>query len=260
MKHNKIRKLLLTVSVTALAIIFGLLFTGCLATEFPELTSAAEGSPNVIQNTISVTGEGQVKVLPDEGFVDIAVIVEKPTTQEAVDENSRITQAVIDAVEKIDAENLKLETISYDLSPLYDYSQENQPPKIYAYRATTITKASTTDLTKIGEIIATATGAGASSISSIGFDLSDFAKSDAKNNAIAEATKDAESKAKAIADAMGLRIEKVLFISEGMTSFPGPVYAATAEMKAEDQVMAPTIFPQEIEVNSSISVTYYFEK
>jgi hypothetical protein len=260
MNNSKLKKLVFAGVSAVLAIASGLMFSGCLATELPELTTMEQSGTNVIQNTISVTGEGRVKVLPDEGFIDLAVIVEKPTTQEAVDVNSKITQDVVSAVEKIDAENLKIQTISYDLSPLYDYSQENQPPKIYAYRATTVIEARTTDLEKIGEIISTATEAGASSISSIGFDLSEFAKQDAKNNALTQATRDAESKAQAIADAMILKIDKIIFISEGATSFPGPVYASSGEMKAEDQVMSPIIYPQEIEVSSSVNITYYFSK
>jgi uncharacterized protein YggE len=201
-----------------------------------------------------------IKVLPDEGFIDVAVTVEKLTTQEAVDENSKISLKVTQAIETTNAENLKIQTTSYDLSPLYDYSQENQPPKIYAYRTTTVIEARTTDLKKIGEIIAKATEAGASSISSIGFDLTKETKSLSKNSALAEATKDAQGKAKAIADSMGLTIDKVLYISEGSTAFQGPIMASAESKGAADQVMAPVIFPREMEITSSVNVVYYFSK
>jgi len=259
---NKITKVLPGLAAAVLLLAVSLLLSGCLATDFPKITSSAdtnESNGNIVQNTISVTGEGSIKVLPDEGFIDVAVTVEKSTTQEAVDENSKISLQVTQAIEKINAENLKIQTTSYDLSPLYDYSQENQPPKIYAYRATTVIEARTTDLKKIGEIIARSTEAGASSISSIGFDLTKETKSQSKNSALAEATKDAQSKAKAIADSMSLTLDKVLYISEGSTAFPGPIMAS-AETKSADQVSAPVIFPQEMEVTSSVNVVYYFSK
>ena len=250
-----------TAAVLLLAV--SLPLSGCLETDFPKIANggaATETSGNAIQNTISVTGEGIVKVLPNEGFIDVAVIVEKLTTQEAVDENSKISLKVTQAIEKTMSENLKIQTISYDLSPLYDYSQENQPPKIYAYRATTVIEARTTDLKKIGEIIAKSTEAGASSISSIGFDLTKETKSLSKNSALAEATKDAQGKAKAIADSMGLTIDKILYISEGSTAFPGPIMASAESKAAADQVMAPVIFPREMEITSSVNVVYYFSK
>jgi uncharacterized protein len=260
---NKITKIFRGFAAIVLLLGASLLFSGCLATDLPKITSSAsinESSGNIVQNTISVTGEGSIKVLPDEGFIDIAVTVEKLTTQEAVDENSKISLKVTQAIEKTSAENLKIQTISYDLSPLYDYSQENQPPKIYAYRATTVIEARTTDLKKIGEIIAKSTEAGASSISSIGFDLTKATKSLSKNSALAEATKDAQGKAKAIADSMGLKIDRILYISEGSTAFQGPIMASAETKMAADQVMAPVVFPQEMEVSSSVNVVYYFSK
>ena len=260
---NKITQVL--IGSTAAVLLFGvsILFSGCLATDFPKITSSAdtiESSGNAVQNTISVTGEGSIKVLPDEGFIDIAVTVEKLTTQEAVDENSRISLKVTQAIETTGAENLKIQTTSYDLSPMYDYSQENQPPKIYAYRTTTVIEARTTDLKKIGEIISKSTEAGASSISSIGFDLTKETKSLTKNSSLAEATKDAQSKAKAIADSMGLTIDRVLYISEGSTAFQGPIMASAETKMAADKVMAPVIFPQEMEVTSTVNIVYYFSK
>ncbi len=260
MDKIKIFKTLILIIVCMFVFLAAVLLAGCLASDLPILTETPESTGNAVQNTISVTGEGNVKVVPDEGFIDVAVMVEKTSTQEAVDENSRISKQVTDAIEKIDASNLKLQTVSYDLSPLYDYSQENQPPKIYAYRATTIIEARTTDLNKIGQIISTATEAGATSISSIGFDLTELTKISAKNDALAKAARDAENKADAIAGAMGLKIEKVLFISEGSTSYPGPVLASASEKKGADMVMSPVVFPQEMEISSSVSVTYYFSK
>jgi uncharacterized protein YggE len=260
---NKITQVFTGFTAAVLLLGVSILLSGCLAADLPGITSSAatnESGGNAVQNTISVTGEGSIKVLPDEGFIDIAVTVEKLTTQEAVDENSKISLKVTQAIETTNAENLKIQTTSYDLSPMYDYSQENQPPKIYAYRTTTVIEARTTDLKKIGEIIAKSTEAGASSISSIGFDLTKETKSLSKNSALAEATKDAQGKAKAIADSMGLTIDKVLYISEGSTAFQGPIMASAETKMAADQVMAPVIFPQEMEITSSVNVVYYFSK
>jgi len=52
----------------------------------------------------------------------------------AVTTNSTISNQVIAAIQKINAENLKIQAAGYDLPPLYDYSQKNQPPKIHAYK------------------------------------------------------------------------------------------------------------------------------
>ena len=237
-------------------------FSGCLSSDIPEITLAAEtGEAKILQNTISVSGTGTVKVLPDEAFIDISVITERASTQEAVDENSTISQNVINVVKQINAQNQKIQTIYYELSPLYDYSKNNQTPELYAYRVTSTIEVRTTDLKKVGEIISKATEAGASSISSLGFDLTQGTRKTAKNNALASATVDANDKALAIATSMGLKIDSILYISEEGTVFPGPLMAPAGlgELRAEE-VAAPSILPQEIEVTSTINIVYQFSK
>ena len=262
--NNKsiILKKILKLSSAALIFLLPVFFlSGCLAPEMPEITFTDSGSAKTVQNTITVSGRASVKMLPDEAFINISAITEKPTSQEAVDQNSKLSKAIIDAVNKTGAQNLTVQTTGYDLSPLYDYSKESAPPEIYAYRVTSTIKAKTTELEKIGEIIAAATEAGASSISSIGFDLTDATKRSAKSDALAAATTDANDKAIAIANAMGLKIDSVLYIIEDEVYFGGPFMAPAGlgEARVED-IAAPVILPQEIEVNASITVTYQFMK
>ncbi len=262
-RYKTNRRILLLVSLFAIAVLSFFTFTGCLGTEIPDITLAAEetGEVQVAQNTISVIGTGEVKVLPDEVFINVSVVTERPTTQEAVDENSVITNNLISVIENIDAENLTIQTVGYELQPLYDYTLEDEPPTIYAYRVSTTVEVKTTDIDKIGEIITKATESGATRISSIGFDLSDETKSQTQKEALAEATRDASDKALTIAQSLGLRIERVVYISETEVFFPGPLMASLAfgEMRAEE-VTAPVIMPQEIEVTATLNIIYLFNE
>jgi uncharacterized protein YggE len=257
-------KNLLTKIIVLLAVLFILIpLIGCLGGGIPEITLTTESANEKdIQNTISVSGSGSIKTVPDQVMVDISIVTEKPTTQEAVDENSKISDQVISAIEKINAEGLTIETIGFDLSPLYDYSNQNKPPKIYAYRVTSTIEVKTSDLKKIGEIIAKATESGATDISSIGFDLTENTKKKAKNDALAKAAKDANDKATAIAESLGLKIDKVSYISEGETTYPSPIVRAygAGESKAAAEVTPPEIIPREIEVTASVTVVFIFAK
>ncbi len=259
---NKIKKISLFFIVSLILIFTAVTLSGCLDGEIAPYNTGEEGLTTNMQNTISVTGSGTVKVVPDEVFIDISVVTERPTTQGAVDENSQVSAEIISAIENLNIENLTIETTGFNLNPLYDYSQENRPPRIYAYQVTSTLEVTTTDLEKIGEIIATATESGANDISSIGFDLTDESKKTAINDALAEASKDADDKANAIANSTGLIIGKILYISENETSYPGPLFSIskTAEEGAGmDGVTPPTILPQEIEITASINIVYLFE-
>ena len=259
---SKNRKIQFTVSVSTLLIsiiVFSIILTGCLDSAIPEITTEVEEFAKLTKNTITVTGSGSIKILPDEVSVNISVQTEKPTTQEAVNENSTISEEIISKIEEMDAKNLKIESISYELYPVYDYSSKDKPPKIYAYRVINTINIRTTVLEKIGEIIATATEAGATDISSIGFDITEETRVNAKNDALVKATADASKKASAIANAMGLIIDSVLYITEGEVYIPVMEQFGLGEMKAEE-VAAPQILPREIEISASVTIVYLFTK
>ncbi len=259
---NKIKKIFLFFIVTLILTLTATILWGCLEGGTAPYSTGGENLTGNIENTISVTGSGTVKVIPDEVLIDISVITEKPTTQDAVNENSQISQEIISAIEELNAENLTIETISFNLNPLYDYSQENKPPKIYAYQVTSTVEVRTTDLEKIGEIIATATQSGANNISSIGFDLTDESKKAAINDALTKASEDADNKALAIANSVGLLIDKVLYISESGTSYPGPVYSTSRVSAVPEEaagITPPSILPQEIEITANINIVYLFK-
>ena len=132
----------------AILIFLPFIITGCFGTGIPAITMPDETTGQVFKNTISVNGNGIVKVLPDEVVVDVSVVTEKPTTEEAVNENTSIFNKVKRSIEKINAANLKIETTNFNLSPLYNYSIQNKPPKIYAYQVTSTIEVRTTALEK----------------------------------------------------------------------------------------------------------------
>ncbi len=127
---------------------------------------------------------------------------------------------------------------------------------IYSYRATTVLEISTTEISKIGEIIAGSIGAGANNISSLRFDLSDSKKKEAKIAALQEATQDGRDKAYAIAGSLDVQIDKIYYISETETFFPPPVYALEAQV--ERDIASPVISPQEVEVTANIQIAFTF--
>ena len=259
---NNIIKIIAMMSAALLILIP---LTGCIGSGIPGITptTESEGASQVLQNTISVSGAGDIKIIPDQVLADIGVVTEKPTTQDAVNTNSTISNQVIAEIQKINAANMTIQTVGYNLTPLYDYSNQNnqnQPPKLYAYQVASTIRVKTTEIEKIGEIIATATQAGATNISSVGFDLTDSKRKKATNDALAMATKDATDKANAIAQSMGLKIDKISYITENGVSLPGPIVFMQAEAVKSADVTPPTVLPTEIEVMANITAVFIFTK
>lgn len=256
------KKLNLVLFSSFLIFIVFILFTGCLTGETPPYYNIQDESTNKIDNIITVTGKGSYKVIPDIVLANITIFHEEDTSQEAVDKNSITTEKVMSALEAIEAKDLKIQTISFNLDPLYNYRGKNKPPEIYAYRATTILEVSTTEIPIIGEIIAEAIETGANDISSLRFDLSKEKEKEAKRYALEEATRDGENKAYAIANSLDVEIDNVYYIEEIETYFPGPIYArefAAEEAMGLEEVTPPPITPREIEVTANIQIAFTFK-
>lgn len=223
---------------------------------------AASVKQGTVIKTIAVSSEAVLKVSPNMIDIIIAVRTEKPTGSESVNENTLTVKGVMTALSGLGISDLKIQTQGFNLSPLYNYT-ENMPPSIYAYLTVSTLKITTTVLEKTGDIITTAIEAGANEISSINYDLSDELKKETKTRALFAAMKDADIKAEALAEAIAADIVEVLSVNEKGTSFSNPVFRAEkAEMLAMAQspdMTSPEMLPQEIEVKSEIEVAYIFK-
>ncbi|MDD3520201.1 MAG: SIMPL domain-containing protein [Actinomycetota bacterium] len=212
------------------------------------------------QKTIVVSSESVLKTVPNLVNIIVAVITEKPSSAESVNENTIAAQGVISAISNLGISDIKIETQGFNLNPLYNYV-ENMPPSIYAYRTVSSLKITTESLEKIGDIIAIAIESGANEISSINYDLSESLKKETKSRALSIAVKDADLKAEAIAEAMAADIVEIFSVNEKGTSFTNPVYYMKKEGYGEAMaadVASPEILPQEIEVRSEVEVVYIF--
>ena len=258
-KFNFIKILLVCLSV-----IIGIIFlTGCLEDAIPEYLVTKESEPEELQNTISVSGTGSISVVPDVVLVNISVVTQEATSEEAVNKNSEITKNVISAIEETRVLDLEVKTVSFNLSPLYEYFEEGEISKIYAYRITSTIEVQTSEIEKTGEIIADASEAGANNINSIRFDLNEQTRNQAKNDALSKATADANNKALAIANSLNLQLDKIFYISESGTYFPGPIYgmgSSETKMYAEQEIAPPPIMPEEIEVTAEVEIVFYFKQ
>ena len=231
---------------------------GCLADPAVPYYSS-NNKTDQLSNTITVTGNGSHKVLPDKVMINISVFIEDETSQGAVDKNSNTTADVIEALENLEIEDIKIQTVSFNLDPLYNYRRENEPPEVYAYRATTVMEISTIEITMVGEIISEAIEAGANDVSSLRFGLSDDLEREAKKTALDKAAKDGSDKANDIAESLGIEIVDIYYISESETYIPAPFTARTFSMEESlGDVASVPVTPNEVEVTAAVQISYIF--
>jgi uncharacterized protein YggE len=137
----------------------------------------------------------------------------------------------------------EVKTSGYNLQPMTVY-RENQPPTITGYQASNSVTVTMSDLAKVGAVIDAASLAGANNINGVSFTLRKDRP--AKDQALADATREAIGKAQTIAQALGGRVARVLEVQEGGVT-PRPIYEADMRNQA---VMARSTAPTPIEVGT----------
>ena len=179
---------------------------------------------------VTVAGETSMKAQPDAATVVLSVITQSPQALNAQQDNARKSEAVIQALKASAGADPEIKTSDYSLQPRYDY-RYNKLPKIIGYEARNSVMVTMGDLTKVGAVIDAASRAGANSVENVSFILRD--NSPARGQALAEASRQAMTKAQSIAQAMGGKVVRVVEQQEaGTTRTPtesGLDYSAYSE-------------------------------
>jgi uncharacterized protein YggE len=167
-----------------------------------------------LRTRLMVTGESESKAAPDTAVIVLSVVTQSKGALDAQQQNARKSDAVIQAVKQAAGANPDIKTSGYSLEPQQDY--EGAVPHIRGYEASNTVTVSTTALDNVGAIIDAATQAGANSVEGVRFILREGDK--AHGQALADASKQAMAKARAMAQSLGGRITRVVEEREG--NFP----------------------------------------
>ncbi|MBO3839998.1 MAG: SIMPL domain-containing protein [Thermoproteota archaeon] len=210
---------------------------------------------------ISVTGIGVARAKPDRALISLSVITQAGSAEEAISENAVKMDRVTKALKTMGVTEEQMETSTYSLTPLLDYSDRNSP-KITGYTCSNTIRVTVMNLNKIGDIIDNAVSAGANHISSLQFTVSEEKLRQLGLEALGNAVRDADSKAKAIAGATGVTLTSLLSISVLSYSPNVASYSFESTIPAPTPItgvlLTPILPPGEVSITVSISAVYEF--
>ncbi len=216
------------------------------------------------KNTISVTGTGKIYAKPDLVIVDFSVVTEKKTVPEAMKENTKSMNDIIAFLKGLGIEEKDLKTISFNISPRYEYQEGTEVYTYYrpegkrvlvGYEITQTLEVKIRNMDKIGEAIEGATDKGANQVSDLQFTIDK--EEDLKKQAREEAIKEAKDKAKELASQLGVRLMKITNFSEGLIS---PIYRYAYDETAATGMGGGESTPQvqtgENKIEVDVTITY----
>jgi uncharacterized protein len=209
------------------------------------------------QTTFNTTGDSEVSVIPDEARVSLGINISGQTVTAAQSEANEIINDITAAVKKLGVDKENIKTQNYSLNPDYDY--ESPERLIVGYRVNTQILVKINDFEKLNQVIDTATSLGANQVGGISFSLSEDKQEELRKEARKEAIAEAKDNAKELANLAGIRLGKVVNITESNGgNYPQPLYAK-AEMALDSGGLGE---PTQIQPGSEIyrySVTLSYE-
>jgi uncharacterized protein YggE len=164
-----------------------------------------------VRSRVLVLGEADSKVPPDTAVVVLSVVTQSGRALDAQQQNARKSEAVIQAIKQAAGPNPEVKTSDYNLEPQENWNGNTS--KIVGYEARNTVTVNLSALDNVGAVVDAATGAGANSVEGVRFILREADA--ARGQALADASKQAMEKAKAMAQALGGRITRVVEEREG---------------------------------------------
>jgi uncharacterized protein len=219
----------------------------------PAAYAQTQGQIMLAEGTLlTVNADGKSEARPDMSIINLGVTTEGQTASAALAENARRMTALTQALRRAGIAERDIQTSNVSVYPQQVYG-EGQAPRITGYQANNSVTVKVRNIDNTGRVIDAAVGAGGNTVNGVSFTHADpDAQLDiARRDAIAEARRRAEL----YASALGLRVNRIVSVSEGGGYAP-PIPVAVERFAAQDGAAATPVSPGEIETRVSVNVTF----
>ncbi|GAA6622261.1 SIMPL domain-containing protein [Scytonema sp. NUACC26] len=205
--------------------------------------------------TLTVSGRGTQEIPTTLSQITLGVEVQGKTAQEVQKEAARRSSDVVELLKTRKVE--KLQTTGISLNPVYSYN--NNVQRLTGYTATnTVSFRLPTE--RAGTLLDEAVKVGATQINSISFTASEDALAIAKQQALKEATQDAQQQAGAVLSALGFQAKEVVSIevngANAPTPPPRPFRAEVGQLAAKDASTPIVGGEQQVEATVTLQISY----
>ena len=203
---------------------------------------------------INVSGEGKVKVIPDQATIAVTVETKGNNAKDVKKQNDEKIEAVLKFIKKMNLAPADYKTQRVSLNPQYDYEK-----KKHSYNATQTIEILLRDLSKYDELMEGLVDQGINRIDAVTFQSSKLAQYQSEARKLA--MKEAKLKAEDYVSVLGQKVGRAMTISDNsQTYYPQPMYAAMKTMEMSD-ASAPreTLAVGEINITANVTVSFILE-
>jgi len=202
---------------------------------------------------INVSGEGKVKIAPDQASISISIETKGTKAEEVKRENDKKMDAILKFIKNSNIAKEDYQTQRISLNPNYDYEK-----KKHNYIATQSVQILLKDLSKYDVLMEGLVNEGINRIDNVEFKSSKMKElqSDARKLAM----KDAKAKAEDYVSVLGQKVGKAILITDNTSIYtPQPRMYAMKSMAMDESASKETLAVGEIEIKANVSVSFILE-
>jgi len=202
---------------------------------------------------LDISATGEVSRVPDVAIISTGVVTRAATATAAIRANATRMERVRAALRQAGIADKDIQTSSINLNPEYSY-QQNKAPVLTGYSASNQVSVRFRDIGETGKILDALVAEGANQINgpSLTIDKPELALDEARLKAITNG----RARADLYARALGMRVTRLLSVSEGggyAVPPPMPMYARAEAASAD---AATKIDPGEQKVQVGVALSF----
>lgn len=175
---------------------------------------------------ISVRGSGIINARPDTMKMNVGVSIQESTVKAAQTKVTEVIEAMTARLQAANVEEKDYRTAQYSVEPVMDYPTEKgqaAAPRLIGFRVTSMLEITLRDTARGPELLDALTTAGANTIYNVSYTFAEPAL--IEQQAYDMAVKDAEARATKLAGLSGLKLGRIVSISEPSTVAGSPLIA-----------------------------------
>ena len=203
---------------------------------------------------LSVSAHAEATRVPDVATISAGVVTQAADANAAMRANAARMDAVMKAIRAAGIAERDIQTSGINLNPQYRYI-ENQPPAITGYQASNTVSLKVRDIAKLGGVLDALVASGANQVNGPAFEIDkpEVVYDEARREALAKA----QARAKMYADALGVRVRRIVSIDEGGGFQPPVPMPMMAMGRAEKSVAYDTaVSPGETTLGANLNVVF----
>jgi uncharacterized protein YggE len=237
-----------------------LLLAAALALGTSAMTASAQNAPpptggyaiSTDGTLLSVSAQAESRRVPDVATVSTGVVTRAADANAAMRANAEQMDKVMVAIRAAGIAERDTQTTGVNLNPDYRY-EENKAPIITGYQASNTVSIKVRDLSKLGKVLDALVASGANQVNGPNFEIDQ--PEAAYDEARQAALKKAQARAEMYAKSLGVKVRRIVSISEG-AGFRPPVPMPMVSMARGKAEADTAISPGETALSANLDVVF----